>query len=172
MNLREPLAPDGQPKQLLSVMTRSVELARAVWPEAGPEDVGDLRIYFDWRDEAEVAAARAAFEAAQRQGVAFFRLDDEGEQITNFDEALAAAVAQRGGGAAPEPPLAQQNESSVAEPARRRGRPPGSGSTRIQGATAPSFPCRYARKAGRCRWSCCGTRPRPAPAPGKRGCRD
>lgn len=132
MSLREAAAPDGRAKLLLSVQTRSVETAQAIWPDADEQDVGDLRMYFDWRNEEEVAVARAAFERAQALGIAFFRLDDlEGEQITDFDQALAVARGQETGGEVEASPAqAAQAEQSVPEPPRARG---GRRGARIQG---------------------------------------
>jgi hypothetical protein len=96
MSLRDPLTPTGEPKLLLSIQTRSIETARRFWSEADERDVGDLKLYWNWRSKKEVAAAKAAFEAAHAAGIRFFRLlkgdDLEGELIENWDQALGAPV--------------------------------------------------------------------------------
>jgi len=105
MSLRDPLTSGGQPKLLLSIQTRSVETARSFWPEADERDVGDLKLYWNWRSKKEVAAAKAAFEAAQAAGIRFFRLlqgdDLEGELIDTWEQALGAPT--KPGQAAVEP---------------------------------------------------------------------
>lgn len=94
MSRREPTAPDGVDRALLDILTFNVDQARRYSADADETDVGHLRFYWDWRNPTEVEIARTAFDKAKAEGVAFFRVDAsgmEGEEIKDFDAALAAA---------------------------------------------------------------------------------
>jgi hypothetical protein len=96
MDLRAPLTADGQPKLELAIMTYSVGMARNIWADADERDVGHLKLYWNHQDPAEVKTAKAAFTAAQKAGIKFFRLvngaDLEGELIETWEQAMGAPV--------------------------------------------------------------------------------
>jgi hypothetical protein len=77
-------------------MTRSLETARELWPGATEADLGDLKLYWDPDKPEEVKAAKAAFQAAKKLGIAFFRLSakdaKDGTVVATWEEATAGAT--------------------------------------------------------------------------------
>lgn len=90
IDLRNPITEDGRPKMLLSIITKSLETAQDIWPEATTADLGDLKLYWDTADKAEDAIAKAAWQKAKKLGHAFYQLekpgDREGKQIIDWSD--------------------------------------------------------------------------------------